>query len=372
MYDRQPPHHTIPHDRLLLAFSSISSSASSSSAFPITKKSYERIRANTSSRRNMDDNNERSRYTNTGLHNMIPKTNIYYDHDDDSHPKRRMISFNKPMDNNNNRNKDGMRLHHHLRNLLTTNPKDDMILSKRRRKTMVRSTSTSLQMSAMSSRSDDNSSNPEDEEEDNYDEDSGIDRSYMFPPGTKILVEVISFGVLGASVEVIGVNSHDMNDISSSSSNTAAENVDNSNNMSGNNLPLYATGLILQKEIEYYRQSRNNVDIIRGEVLPAYVEKVRLSGSIPQLDICLRVFGGKAKTEELTERILQQLQVPTAHGKLFLGDKSSPQEINTIFPGISKSTFKKALSALYKQKLIQQPESNVITLIDNKQQQQQQ
>lgn len=75
--------------------------------------------------------------------------------------------------------------------------------------------------------------------------------------GDKIQVEVLSFGPLGASVGVVGIGHDDSDQL----------------------LPVdaepYAMGLISQKEIAYFRQSRGNVDVVRGEVLPAYVQKIR-------------------------------------------------------------------------------------------------
>lgn len=201
-----------------------------------------------------------------------------------------------------------------------------------------------LRLSSSSSLEDDNDNIIQKSSTTTNEEDK--DRDNIFQPGTKIQVEILTFGVLGASVDVVGINSHNMDDIISE------------------NEPAIATGLILQKEISYYRQSRNMIDVVRGEILPAYIEKVRIPGPIPQLDICLRPFGGKAKADELSDSILQELN--NNDGILLIGDKSSPIDINDIFPGISKNTFKKTLSALYKQQLIEQPEPYRISLIINK------
>ena len=78
-----------------------------------------------------------------------------------------------------------------------------------------------------------------------------------FKAGDKIQVEVTSFGPLGASVSVVGFHHGPEVDL----------------------LPVdaepYGTGLILQQEIAYFRQARGNVDVVRGEVLQAYVLKIR-------------------------------------------------------------------------------------------------
>lgn len=172
-----------------------------------------------------------------------------------------------------------------------------------------------------------------------------------FRPGDKIQVEVTSFGPLGASVDVIGIGH-------------------------GVDVPLlepeeppFAQGIILQQEIKYFRSARSNVDVVRGEILPAYVQSIReiepsrddedeeddSDDSSPptiKLDICLRSFGGKAKSEEVGAMILERLQA-TDNGILYIGEKSSPVEINYEFPGVSKSVFKKALGGLYKKRLVQ-------------------
>ena len=80
-----------------------------------------------------------------------------------------------------------------------------------------------------------------------------------------------------------------------------------------------------------------------------------------KLDIGLRAFGGKAKAEELSSQIISRLQSAPG-GTLPIGDKSSPEEINKEFPGVSKAVFKKAIGALYKQGVVA-PSPNSITLL---------
>jgi hypothetical protein len=168
--------------------------------------------------------------------------------------------------------------------------------------------------------------------------DEGSSEPY-FLPGEKIQVEVISFGPLGASVEVIGKGHADEDLIPESE-------------------PALGKGLILQKEIHFFRQSRGDVDVVRGEVLPAYVERVRDTGKI---DIALRTFGGKAKAEQMAEQILERLELASG-GTLPIGDKSSPEAIGQEFPGVSKGTFKKAVAVLYKQgKVLPSPDSITLT-----------
>jgi hypothetical protein len=162
----------------------------------------------------------------------------------------------------------------------------------------------------------------------------------LYKPGDKIQVEVISFGPLGASVDVIG-NGHADADLIPESS------------------PPLAKGLIYQKEIAYFRQARQNVDVIRGEVLPAYVEKVRLELG-GRLDISLRMFGAKAKAEDVAGLILERLR---HDGTLLVGDKSTPGSIAREFPGVSKSSFKLAVGSLYRQGKVQ-PGPDSISLMN--------
>jgi predicted RNA-binding protein (virulence factor B family) len=163
-----------------------------------------------------------------------------------------------------------------------------------------------------------------------------------FQAGDKIQIEVVSFGPLGASVEVIGLG-HD-----------------------GELLPPgsepYGLGLVVQKEIAYFRESRNNVDVVRGEILHAYVQNVREEDG--KLDVSLRSYGGKAKSDEVGSMILDRLECAPA-GKLDIGEKSPPAEIRKEFPGVSKSVFKKALGALYKKGLVK-PGPDQIELMKKK------
>jgi predicted RNA-binding protein (virulence factor B family) len=154
--------------------------------------------------------------------------------------------------------------------------------------------------------------------------------SPFFKKGDMIQVEVVRFGPLGASVEVISHLSHDQQDL-------IPQNAD----------PL-AYGLILQREISYFRSSRNEVDVVLGEILPAYVDWVRDDGKI---DVSLRKPGGKGKADELSKIILEKLN--QEGGELSVGDKSTPGDINAVLPGASKASFKRAVAALYKKRLVQ-------------------
>lgn len=155
----------------------------------------------------------------------------------------------------------------------------------------------------------------------------------------KVQVEVVRFGKLGASVEVIGLGHAEENCI-------------------GENEPALGLGLILQREIQYFRSARGGLDVIVGEVLPAFVERVREDG---RLDISLRDPGGKGKADAIGGAIMTKLR-ETDDGTLNVGDKSTPYEINENFPGTSKAAFKKAVAALYKKGLVK-PSAHSISLL---------
>jgi hypothetical protein len=117
-------------------------------------------------------------------------------------------------------------------------------------------------------------------------EDGGGPSPVELRAGDKIQVEVLSFGPLGASVEIVALG-HDPDDV------PAAE-PESGGGFGGQGA--IGRGLVLQREIGYFRQARNNVDVVRGEILPAYVERVRDDGSV---DVSLRSYGGRAKVRLL-------------------------------------------------------------------------
>ncbi len=93
-------------------------------------------------------------------------------------------------------------------------------------------------------------------------------------------------------------------------------------------------------------------DISQGQVMKAYIKKVRADEKI---DLCLQK-QGYAKVEGLPEQILSKLK--NQAGFMPLNSKSSPDEIYQIF-GVSKKTFKLAVSALYKDRLITIEENGI-------------
>jgi predicted RNA-binding protein (virulence factor B family) len=83
----------------------------------------------------------------------------------------------------------------------------------------------------------------------------------------------------------------------------------------------------------------------KGDRLPGYIKKVREDRKI---DLCLQK-PGYEKVDDLAERILGQLK---EHGGFMpVNDKTAPELIYRWF-GVSKKSYKKAIGALYKKKII--------------------
>jgi predicted RNA-binding protein (virulence factor B family) len=85
--------------------------------------------------------------------------------------------------------------------------------------------------------------------------------------------------------------------------------------------------------------------IDKGDRIKGYIKKVREDGKI---DVTLERFGYR-KVEGHAEKIMEKLKANK--GVLHLTDKSNPNDIISQLH-MSKKVFKKAIGALYKQKLI--------------------
>lgn len=229
--------------------------------------------------------------------------------------------------------------HPKMRSVQQPNTLNPCCLSLRRR--LFHSSSAASSITSTSSRLLNQKSN------DGESESSASNGKHKFRPGDKIQVEVTSFGPLGASVDVVGL-SHDPDSV-----------------LLDTSAPAYATGLILQKEIQYFRRQRQNLDVVRGELLPAYVEYVRPQDG--KLNIALRPLGYNAQVIESPwmNQVLQTLK--DNRGVLPVGDKSTPEAIQEYFPGLSKSVFKKVIAHLYKNQQVKPyPDKIVLTNRDNK------
>ena len=79
--------------------------------------------------------------------------------------------------------------------------------------------------------------------------------------------------------------------------------------------------------------------------MEGFIKQLRPDGKI---DLCLQK-PGYEKVTDLTEGILQYLK--KQGGFMPVTGKSSPEEIYALF-GVSKKTYKQAIGALYKKRLI--------------------
>lgn len=92
--------------------------------------------------------------------------------------------------------------------------------------------------------------------------------------------------------------------------------------------------------------------IHRGDLRKGYVKLVREDGKV---DVSLQK-AGYAKVEPNAQRLIERLR--DYGGFLPLGDKSDPDEIAGILE-MSKKTFKKAVGALFKQRLVRLEEDGI-------------
>lgn len=129
----------------------------------------------------------------------------------------------------------------------------------------------------------------------------------------KIKVLVQSFGPLGASVQVEGGTDR---------------------------------SLVTQSEIRHYEEE-NGVKVRVGDWLDGYVSRVREDSRI---DICLRPVG-KERMNEIKGWVIDALKTSTS-GKISVDDHSTIEDIHRLFPGVSKSEFKRAIGILYKERII--------------------
>jgi hypothetical protein len=137
------------------------------------------------------------------------------------------------------------------------------------------------------------------------------DKEKTFVRGQLIKVVISKFGPLGASVKI--------------------------NNDT-------AVGLALQSEISYFRDKRGGEDVVIGEEIDGYVERVRDDGRI---DVSLRPIGLN-RIQEIKQIVLDALE-GSPSGIIPVGDKSSSRDISAYFHGISKTDFKNAVGALYRE-----------------------
>ena len=110
----------------------------------------------------------------------------------------------------------------------------------------------------------------------------------------------------------------------------------------------FGEGLVLQKELQYLRESRRGSGAEMGEVVSAFAA---LSPTVEdKYDVFLRPPSAEGKNRDAAALILAELE--RRGGKLDIGDKSSPEDIAAVLPGLSKSVFKNAVGNLYRAKKV--------------------
>tara|TARA_B110000090_G_scaffold57317_1_gene65364 strand:+ start:65 stop:1300 length:1236 start_codon:yes stop_codon:yes gene_type:complete len=146
--------------------------------------------------------------------------------------------------------------------------------------------------------------------------------------GQEIECTVLQFGPLGASVSIDGDK---------------------------------ARGLVLQKEISMFRD-RRGTDVLMGETIPGFVERVRDDGRI---HVFLRPVD-RARVGSVAEQIMDALE-GSPDMTIPVGDKSLPDDISAYFYGVSKRDFKIAVGSLYKEGKVK-PGSHMTELLSDEKQ----
>ena len=82
-----------------------------------------------------------------------------------------------------------------------------------------------------------------------------------------------------------------------------------------------------------------------GQQLKGYIKKIREDLKI---DLSLQQ-PGYQKVDDISQTILKTIE--DLGGRITVTDKSPPEDVYSLF-GVSKKTFKKAIGALYKKRLI--------------------
>ena len=100
---------------------------------------------------------------------------------------------------------------------------------------------------------------------------------------------------------------------------------------------------------------RNEIfqELTEGMRLTGYVKKIREDGKI---DVSLTPQGFRKNIDSFVDQILKKLE--RSEGVLYLSDKSAPELIKKEVQ-MSKKNFKKAIGALYKQRIIEITEDSI-------------
>ena len=103
----------------------------------------------------------------------------------------------------------------------------------------------------------------------------------------------------------------------------------------------------MQSEIAYFRQRRGGEDVVVGETIGGFVQQIRDDG---KMNIGLRPFGTD-RIEFTKQQVLDALE-GSPSGIIPIGDKTAPEDIGRYIYGISKTDFKNAIGALYRDGIV--------------------
>ncbi len=106
------------------------------------------------------------------------------------------------------------------------------------------------------------------------------------------------------------------------------------------------TGIIVQTEMLLFESMRGNANIQVNETLVGFIQRIRPDTGF--LYIALRPIG-QERAQTIQDMVYNTLLIPEHNNVLPIGDKSSVEEINKYFKGITKTEFKMAVSRLYKE-----------------------
>ena len=120
-------------------------------------------------------------------------------------------------------------------------------------------------------------------------------------------------------------------------------------------------GLILQQELDFFRNSVDNFNPLIGDTIAVYVQNIRDDG---KLDLSLRPIGFD-KFQSSSDTIIAALKKAT-NNTLPLGDRSLPDDIKRLIPGMSKNVYKAGISALLRDGAIELTENTMTLIPENK------
>jgi len=104
-------------------------------------------------------------------------------------------------------------------------------------------------------------------------------------------------------------------------------------------------GLLYNDEILMEESRRGGRMLDVGDRIDGYVRKVRDDGKV---DVQIRRSGYENVVNDVCQMILSKLEGEVG-GAIHVGDKSTPEEIMEMFPGVSKKRFKVGLGKLLKE-----------------------